>query len=132
MGDKLNPASVSGTDRTRHFHHPRFELLQEDLGKLSGELAIATNCGKEGALVQHPVYECSLVFVQLFHDPLEAARTHAVRELEIGVRGDVSLDLLPIVGLVSDHLAIRADREKSLQPRDVLERIFELDHAGSD
>ncbi len=66
-----------------------------------------------------------------------------MRELGVGVTLDVGLDLLPVVLVVADLLAVRADREEPLEllhPRQGLlelshpirERRLELQHAEAD
>ena len=47
-------------------------------------------------------------------------------ELQIGMLSDVVLDLLPVVAVGADMLAIAADREKAVQLFDVRERLFEF------
>src|SRR5580765_5962972 len=50
-------------------------------------------------------------------------------ELSVGVALDVGLDLLPVVTVVADFLAVRADRQESLQLLDPCQRLFELAYA---
>src|SRR5262249_61982325 len=52
----------------------------------------------------------------------------AVGELRVRVPLDVGLDLLPVVLVVADLLAVRADREESLELLDPGKRFLELAH----
>src|SRR5207245_6003577 len=58
-----------------------------------------------------------------------AVRADAVTELDIGVIADVLLDLLPVVLVVADLLAVRADRQQSPQLAHADDRLLQLHHA---
>src|SRR5439155_263902 len=59
-----------------------------------------------------------------------AVRTDAVAELHVGVRGHVLLDLLPVVAVVANLLAVRADRQQAAQLPDAGQGLFQLGDAG--
>src|SRR4030095_15217153 len=52
---------------------------------------------------------------------LETRGADAVRKCGVGVLRHIHLDTLPVVPVVADTLAIRADREQSAQATDVIE-----------
>src|ERR1700736_5496926 len=73
-------------------------------------------------------------------DGLVAAGTDAVAELHVRVLADVLFDLLPVVLIVADALAVAADRQEAVQLlhgrqgdlelRDAIgEALLELQHA---
>ena len=67
--------------------------------------------------------------VQLRRDGGVARRTDAVAELRVGVLRDVSLDLLPVLIVAADALAVAADRQQPVQLLDVDQRRLQLGDA---
>src|SRR5947209_8349711 len=55
-----------------------------------------------------------------------ALRADAVAELGLGVLADVRLDLLPVVLVVADLLAVGADRQEAAELLDAGERRLEI------
>lgn len=49
-----------------------------------------------------------------------------MREFCVGVILDINLNMLPVVLVVPDHFTTGADRQKSLQGSDLVERRFEF------
>src|SRR5581483_734696 len=60
--------------------------------------------------------------VELGRDRFVAARTDAVAELRIGMFGDVAFDLLPVLIVAANPLAVAADRQQAAQLLDVGQR----------
>ena len=60
--------------------------------------------------------------VDFVHRLFEAGRTDPVREVGVGVLGDVAFDLLPIVVIGADALAVGANREHPLEFFDAQDR----------
>ena len=78
-----------------------------------------------------------------FHDCFVTAGADGMAELRLGMIHHVGLDLLPIVAVIPDLLAIAADRQQSGELLHALERALELhnvlgegtlqsDHLGAD
>ena len=59
----------------------------------------------------------------------EALRTDAGAEVGFGVGIEVTLDTLPVTGIVAYALAMCADRQQAMQRLDIGERISQ--HGGS-
>src|SRR5436190_12016429 len=53
-------------------------------------------------------------------------RADAVAELRVGVLGDVLFDLLPVLVVAADPLAVAADRQEPVQRLDVGQRLLQL------
>src|SRR5215472_17648051 len=67
--------------------------------------------------------------LQLRRDVLLAAvRADPVGELSVGMSLDVGLDLLPVISVVPDLLAVGADWQESLELLDPRQRLLELAH----
>src|SRR5262249_41727495 len=70
------------------------------------------------------------VLVQLFGNRLVAARTDAVCELRVAVLHEVAIDLLPVVLVGADALAVRADPQEAAPLLHLRKRRLQLLHAG--
>src|SRR5262249_60599465 len=64
--------------------------------------------------------------VELRGDRVVARRTDAVAELRLGVIRDVAFDLLPVLVVAADPLAVTANREQPAKLFHVRERFLQL------
>src|SRR5262249_18974018 len=64
-----------------------------------------------------------------FQQVLVARRADAVAKLRSGMGAEVLLELLPVVAVVADALAVRANGEKPLELLDLAQGLFQLGHA---
>src|SRR5690349_9139349 len=78
---------------------------EASLPRKRGEVPPAYAGGSPKTILQSPHRQPLFL-----HDALEAVRADAVAEPRVGVSGEVALHLLPVVLVVADFLAVRADR----------------------
>ena len=55
----------------------------------------------------------------------KTTRTYGMRELNIGVRGNIFFDLLPVVLVISNLLTIATDRQQSLKLGHMMQGMLE-------
>src|SRR5438034_10106351 len=92
----------------------------------TAEVSRSDEARRDGLLARESLLAQAL---ELGLDVLRAAlRADAVGELRLGVPLDVALDLLPVVLLVVDLLAVGADRQKTVAQLHTDKCILELFH----
>src|ERR1700737_658862 len=68
--------------------------------------------------------------IELLHHFVQTNGTNAVSQLQIGMRGQIGIDLFPVIRLVSHLLAVAANGQQALQRSHFAECCLELGDAG--
>src|SRR2546430_2346329 len=96
----------------------------------TAEVSRSDEARRDGLIARESLLAQAL---ELGLDVLRAAlRADAVGELRLGVPLDVALDLLPVVLVVADLLAVGADRQGAVEQLHAGERGLELFHPGGE